>query len=53
MTKSIKIISIVFLFLFSSIPLAFADEPLQDPFYSQMQETLNAPPIHGTKSHLL
>jgi hypothetical protein len=53
MLKSIKLISVIFfLFLFTAIPLAFAAEPLQDPFYTQMQETLNAPPIHGISENV-
>jgi hypothetical protein len=48
MTKSIKIMSIVFLFLISSIPLAFAD-PLQDQFYNEGQEVFNAPMPFGTR----
>lgn len=51
MTRSLKFISIIFLFLFSSIPLALA-EPMQDPFYTQGQETLNAPPIHSINENV-
>ena len=51
MTRSIKIMSIFFLFPIFSIPLAFAD-PLQDPFYNQGQEVFNAPIFNDVKENI-
>ncbi|MFA5073121.1 MAG: PKD domain-containing protein [Nitrospirota bacterium] len=50
--RTIKIIFVIFSFLFSSIPLLYADDPSKDFFYSQMQESLSAPQTHSVQENV-